>query len=105
MNKKIKEKWVEALKSNKYKQGCLYLRSENDSYCCLGVLCDIVDPSKWIKGCTDYAYEETMAKSSLCEPLRTKLGISIVDIDRLINMNDSREWSFNSIADWIEETL
>lgn len=38
MNKEIKELWVKAL--SHYKQGKSFLR-EGDTYCCLGVLCDL----------------------------------------------------------------
>ena len=41
MKKEIAERWVSALRSGEYKQGKLYLKSEN-GYCCLGVLCDIL---------------------------------------------------------------
>ncbi len=40
MNSKIKEVWVNALRSGKYKQGSGKLRSVT-GYCCLGVLCDL----------------------------------------------------------------
>lgn len=34
------KKWVEALRSGKYKQGTINL-CRNNKYCCLGVLCEI----------------------------------------------------------------
>lgn len=40
MKKDIAMKWVKALRSGKYKQGKTYL-NKNDSFCCLGVLCEI----------------------------------------------------------------
>lgn len=40
MNSKIKEAWVNALRSGNYEQDRERLRSVN-GYCCLGVLCDI----------------------------------------------------------------
>jgi len=40
MNSKIKEAWVNALRSGKYEQGTEKLRSVS-GYCCLGVLCDL----------------------------------------------------------------
>ena len=40
MNSKIKEVWINALRSGKYEQGSEKLRSVT-GYCCLGVLCDI----------------------------------------------------------------
>lgn len=41
MNQQIKQKWVGALLSGKYKQGMGMLRSRSDKFCCLGVLCDL----------------------------------------------------------------
>lgn len=40
MNPEWKKKWVEALRSGKYKQGKEAL-CFGDKYCCLGVLCEI----------------------------------------------------------------
>ncbi len=40
MNSVIKAKWLNALRSGKYKQGTRALRSK-DKYCCLGVLSDL----------------------------------------------------------------
>ena len=40
MNSKVKEAWVDALRSGKYEQGSERLRSVS-GFCCLGVLCDI----------------------------------------------------------------
>lgn len=47
MNAEIKQKWVNALRSKEYKQGNGVLRrpatetEHRDTFCCLGVLCDI----------------------------------------------------------------
>lgn len=40
MRKSVKDKWVAALKSGKYKhaRGCL---NDGSGYCCLGVLCEV----------------------------------------------------------------
>lgn len=38
--KKVKAKWVAALRSGKYEQGAGYLKTGN-TYCCLGVACVI----------------------------------------------------------------
>lgn len=38
----VKRKWLAALRSGKYKQGNNFMYNKNDnSYCCLGVLCEI----------------------------------------------------------------
>lgn len=41
MNREVVREWVEALRSGKYKQGTKKLRTTNDEYCCLGVLCEL----------------------------------------------------------------
>jgi hypothetical protein len=40
MKKEIKQLWIDALESGKYKQGRRALRKGNN-FCCLGVLCDL----------------------------------------------------------------
>ena len=40
MNPQIKQKWIEDLLSGKYIQGKKVLRSVDNEYCCLGVLCE-----------------------------------------------------------------
>jgi hypothetical protein len=47
MDSSLKQKWVRALRSGKYKQASGQLKTE-DGFCCLGVLCDVYDPSNWI---------------------------------------------------------
>lgn len=47
MKKSIAMKWAKALESGKYKKGTVALRNYDDTYCCLGVLCDITPGSKW----------------------------------------------------------
>lgn len=44
MDKQIKQRWIDALRSGNYKQGKFWLRRGDkceSSFCCLGVLCDI----------------------------------------------------------------
>lgn len=41
MEPEIKKKWIEALLSGEYEQGQNILRTSNDKFCCLGVLCDL----------------------------------------------------------------
>src|SRR5690349_2303722 len=40
MQTEIKKRWLRALRSGKYQQSQKYLH-KGDSFCCLGVLCDI----------------------------------------------------------------
>jgi hypothetical protein len=46
MNSEIKTRWIAALRSGEYVQGTGTLRYE-DEFCCLGVLCDLYDPTRW----------------------------------------------------------
>ena len=48
MKKELKERWITALRSGDYvqSQGCL---QDKYGWCCLGVLCNIVDGTKWIE--------------------------------------------------------
>lgn len=41
MNSDVKNLWIDALLSGKYKQGHECLKDHNGRYCCLGVLCDL----------------------------------------------------------------
>lgn len=57
MNNEIKQKWVDALRSGEYQQGRHQLRND-DSYCCLGVLCDLFaennpEQGKWYQNQVD----------------------------------------------------
>lgn len=93
MDPELKKKWVEALRSGRYKQGTEMLRSLDDEFCCLGVLCEVAGLKA---GKTDdmYEYEGSAARA----PLRFA-----VDQYELIELND--RMPFSEIADWIEANL
>ena len=42
LNPEIKNEWIIALRSGDYKQGKSVLQSEHGTFCCLGVICDIL---------------------------------------------------------------
>lgn len=53
MKKEVKDRWLAALRSGKYKQGKKVLRTEEGTYCCLGVLCDLAAQDgvgQWVGG-------------------------------------------------------
>ncbi len=110
MNKEVKDKWIEALESGKYKQGQENLR-KGDKYCCLGVLCDIIDTSKWysydFEGLYEYTYNNVEASYGTTLPynLRIKLEITPEQQSELIQLNDAEDYDFPAIADWIKENL
>lgn len=109
MNPDLKQKWIDALRSGKYEQGQGSLRSSNNRFCCLGVLCDIYDDSKWkdIDGegdCVFYFADGDKRGSFLPEVIGRSTGVGADHQTTLANMNDHGE-SFTEIADYIEENL
>ena len=101
LTKKLKEEWVSALRSGKYKQGRGYLRNKEDLYCCLGVLCNIINPDKWsyIKENEVYIYYNNIYDARELYQLKDD------DQSMLIGLNDEDYLSFSEIADIIERTL
>lgn len=59
MKKSVKARWVAALRSGEYKQGIGELRSADDRFCCLGVLCDL-HGDRWRHDSHDepYSYDQ-----------------------------------------------
>lgn len=107
MDPKLKAKWIEALRSGKYKQGKGNL-CHKGYYCCLGVLCELLkNRPKFIKYVNPYmknvSYGGLFAELSVdqCEII----GINYNSTRKLITMNDDIGNSFEEIADWIEENL
>jgi hypothetical protein len=113
MNKEYKQKWVEALRSGEYKQGKGVLRSKSDEYCCLGVLCDIVDPEGWTTpdsacGRCHFDDQSTVLPLSIAE----RVGLGEDQHGKLQRLAGGQEYltecnddgmTFEVIADIIEE--
>jgi hypothetical protein len=101
MNKKVKAKWVAALRGGLYKQGFGQLRDPEDRCCCLGVLCDVVAPKKWHRSYKTFAEWEHGGQWALpCKSI-----ISYSQAEEFILMNDKRKYSFKKIANWIDKNL
>lgn len=98
MNPEVKSKWLEALRSGKYIQTKTALKRGN-GYCCLGVLCDVVEPDMW-KGDT---HRDVTSLPDL--DLREHVGLDYEDATKLSEMNDTGGKSFSEIADYIEANL
>ena len=101
----LKARWLEALRSGRYQQGRQSLRPTLESYCCLGVLCDVIDPQGWdgrrwrdkATGC-DHS-------SKVPIPTERRLALPHEITGTLMHMNDEDEKSFAEIADYIEANL
>ena len=106
MNQEIKQKWLKALRSGKYKQGRRILRNKQNEFCCLGVLCDIVNV-EWVEDEELFraSYKSSISGGYLVYGLAKDLDIYWGSEHRLMNMNDAEDRSFVEIADWIERNL
>ena len=91
MDKELKAKWVKALRSGEYAQGTGQLR-DGDSYCCLGVLCEIAKVRFLSSG--EY----------LPASLANAAGVDLMVQEELAFMNDNGR-TFRGIAQWIERKL
>ena len=101
ITKELKDQWVAALRSGKYEQG-RGLLLKDDKFCCIGVLCDIINPTDWVYSSTIgpgiYSYTRGIHYAPveiLSLNIQTPLSI----------MNDEEGKSFNEIADWIEDNV
>lgn len=101
MNPELKAKWIAALRSGDYKQGRGVLRSPDESFCCLGVLCDISGMGQWIR--RSYYADGTDGYACLPAAVSRVAALSISE-GRLAKMNDHGK-SFADIADYIEANL
>lgn len=102
----LKQKWCNALRSGKYKQGTGVLRDCDDKYCCLGVLCDIWDSKSW-KISDDgkyYNYGEDGPYGFLPDHIgeSNKVNLNRSTIWQLVDLNDRDKKSFAEIAEYIE---
>ncbi len=117
MNLELKQKWLDALRSGKYKQGTQYLNSSS-GYCCLGVLCEVAGipakPEEYWSTAMRYDGNNKL----LTFALQTQFELSPLATDTLMKMNDGwmcypsaesegsvRKHTFAEIADYIEKEL
>ena len=106
MNKSLKDKWVAALRSGRYRQSKEYLYVPNHGYCCLGVLCDIVDDSKWVDNAhTEYDFGDKVKCQYPTKNWLDKVGLLDYTAEYLTILNDNNNKTFTEIADWIETNL
>jgi len=129
MDETVKQKWINALRSGDYEQGIGALRKTNgtDTYCCLGVLCDLyqdaTEQGEWKKPGHREQYlfitpggEE---QGVLPNDVRDWAGLDVNQgallrpevlpddksrCSNLSSLNDA-DYSFGEIADIIEQNL
>lgn len=107
MKPELKKQWVEALRSGEYKQGEGTFKRAikgEESFCCLGVLCDILDPEGWkVKRTTSGNYQIFLHPLGGGFSLNPEIGLPAVEAYQLAGMNDEGT-TFNTIADIIEKS-
>lgn len=103
MNAELRDKWVAALQSGDYIQGQGALRApgpSGDTYCCLGVLCDLVAPDRWDLWDIDaYAHDGALGLPSVDFMLAHELELERIHF--LAKQNDNGA-TFKWIATYIE---
>lgn len=112
MNKDLKKKWIDALRSGKYLQGQDRL-CHKGAYCCLGVLGSILPKTIDFEICDFYeegvvyvwdGEEYTECDEYLPLDIGKIIGLELPMQEKLARMNDNGK-SFEEIADFIEENL
>lgn len=119
MDKKLKAKWVKALRSGRYKQAEGFLKTADGKFCCLGVLCTI-SGADWVAGAQNEQYPTIGGKrldivnGEILRPsARKRFGLTHKQQDHLTRLNDGDEFqtpqipkhSFKKIADYISKNL
>lgn len=91
----LKTKWIEALRSGKYRQTREILK-DGKGYCCLGVLCDVTQPDRWVGD--NYDNLSNYPPNWVIE----KAGIPKHHVQMYAHLNDDYGYSFADIAAVVE---
>lgn len=123
MNQIIKDKWLKALRSGEYKQGYGHLRQDDGCFCVMGVLCDLYTKET---GCVNsnpyHADNEVYEWAEIDTRYKIRDHTRNVDVRRILliagesedgsdivedieSLNDEYNFSFDSIANLIEEQM
>jgi hypothetical protein len=103
MDAELKAKWIEALRSGKYKQ-CRSSLRQNDGFCCLGVLAD-ANGEQWSTEKWLMPGQYRVVRGGGCLFYGVQQGLLTEEqMDALADMNDEGK-SFSEIADYIEQNL
>lgn len=121
MKKAIKKKWIKALRSKEYQQGKYTLRSSDNEFCCLGVLCDLYarenSDISWDDN-SGYPDHYTFDGRSMYLPITVRQWAGLDESNPLVKTSKGRELSlgvlndnddfgltFKGISDAIERSL
>jgi hypothetical protein len=113
MNPKVKQLWIDALRSGKYKKGRKRLES-NGKFCCLGVLCFLASERGVIKRRELKDGSIQYGKNRDYLPSRVMRWAGLTDFDpgidhdrvfTIAQLNDKTSYRLRDIAKVIEEQL
>lgn len=98
------KKWINALRSGKYKQGRYALQDSNNGYCCLGVACKILIPTKYQFRNDDDCLLGTKPNQQNSPLWLRDIDSSFKDYTNrsLMILNDHEEFNFNEISDLLQ---
>jgi hypothetical protein len=106
LKKKVKTKWVNALRSGKYRQGKGHLCEFNSKgrlrHCCLGVLGNIVGVDN--ESMNGWSMPSDIAWEGIFTKAFKKDSVGNISFNHLARLNDNKK-SFKYIANWIEKNL
>lgn len=131
MDEQLKQKWIKALRSGRYKQTTNTLRAidqkgEPTGYCCLGVLCAISRKGTFSGGGQPINSYSAIAKTPTSifklakkytgdvlevvrnhdlEGMESIFGLEQDDCEKLMSLNDTDQKNFDEIAEWIEKNV
>lgn len=97
---KMEQKLVDALRSGSYLQTQYRLRGDN-TYCCLGVACDISGLGEWTRFDLGFDWDYMGHSGLLPQEVADLFGWNRRQADALSNRNDDGR-TFAEIADFIE---
>jgi hypothetical protein len=101
LNPELKAKWIEALRSDRYKQARTALHKiKGGGFCCLGVLCDVIDSTSWEKKAAEGVF--TWRDSDWYPPESVLPRETSRYFARL---NDDERRTFKTIANAVEKYL
>lgn len=104
MNKELKTLWLTALRSGEYKQVKERLYDhKNNSYCCLGVLCEVAGIPK--NGGKEHFISNSSHHQMMTYELEEVFDINLRSVQVLAAMNDTGNKTFSEIADYIEQVI
>jgi hypothetical protein len=99
MDATLRNKWIKALESTKFRQDCGYLKqsiNKHSHYCCLGVLRHIVDPKD--------TRSLNNKQQLLNHPQLKQFKLTKTQQHNLARLNDTPN-TFKIIAQYIKEHL